>query len=231
MTNKIKAAIENAVSANTLLANALTAAYNVPTVVNLLKDLGINSINFGNGQWYGAMNSRDITILTPAELTDFPLERFLLDLLEKAGNYGEFWRYLVLVKGDSFFGIRDLSTFNDFYPKLAMKDKIEVIKTIRDFIKKRRSRLVGISFMTSGSGSEMCVVYGRIPTNDTAHWRKISGFDFSTAKSAAKNLKNPNCSRLCFQNKNVAWDQVIKEWGASAVKPIRQYDWLVCMTY
>ncbi|MCW6598883.1 hypothetical protein [Yersinia ruckeri] len=231
MTNKIKAAIENAISANTLLANALSAAYNVPTVVNLLKDLGIHSINFGNGQWYGAQTSRDITILTPAELKEFPLESFLLDLLEKAGTYKEFWRYLTLVKGDTLFGIKDLSTFRDYYPRLTIQEKMEVIKTIRDFIKKRKSRLVGISFMTSGSGSEMCVVYGRIPTNDTQHWRKISGFDFSTANSASNYLKNPNCSKLCFQNKNVAWDQLIKEWGSAAVKPVRQFDWLICMTY
>lgn len=231
MTNKIKAAIGKAVKANTLLATALTAAYNIPTVVNLLKDLGLNSINFGNGQWYGAQQSRDITIMTPAELRDMPLEEFLLDVIEKAGLFMDFWRYISLVKGDTLFNIRDISTFRDFYPRLSMQEKMEVIKTMRDFIKKRRSHLVGMAFMTSGSGSEMCVVYGRIPTNDTSYWRKISGFDFSTAKSAAKNLKNPNCSRLCFQNKNVAWDQVVKEWGASAVKPIRQYDWLICMAY
>lgn len=228
MTIKIKAALDGVFSPNSIIANYLTAAYDIKTIASLLKDLGVSQIHFGGGQWYGVSKSHDVSVICAYQVDDYPLHKFLADVMAKAGILREFWNYLDLVKGSTLFGIRDEDSYFKLFTTLSMSDKMTVVKVIRDFIKKRRAHLIGMTMMTIDSGSQMSIVFGKIPTTDTYYWTKLTGFDISTLVSAAKAVKTSQCSKRCFNYADVNWSAVEAEWGKAATRSISKYEFLVC---
>ncbi|TPG59908.1 hypothetical protein [Ewingella americana] len=228
MSTLVKAAINEVLASDNIYASSITAAYQIPTLAALIKDLGISPVQFSGNRWFGLKKTPEITVVSAQDIPHYPITTFLFDILNKADLLDDFWKWVSLVKANKFYGLTQKGSVEQAFAPLATQDKISCVQEIRDFIKKRRSNLVGLSLMSIDKGSTQALVFGRIPSNDTFSWQRLNGFLFSTAASAAAKLKFKNISKQCFQTRDVNWSPLKEEYGSSIVRTLTEFDYILC---